>query len=66
MKKILFCLLLAGCSLNVGPHVRATQILVTKYVCEYSDSYTSQDRTLAYCDTQQECNEICAKFMEKK
>lgn len=61
--KYLLALLLAGCSCNVGPHVGTETIIqpnTLKYTCKVSDHWYTWDRVLAYCDTQKECNDICA------
>lgn len=53
-------MVVASCSLNTGPHVTYGHVDVLKYYCNYSDHWYSQDRTIAMCDTQQECNDKCA------
>ena len=57
---ILAMLALGGC--RKGPHVEPTTVTIyqTKFKCDYSDSVLKADRTVALCDTQAECNAICA------
>lgn len=60
---IIFCLALPSCS--KGPHVDAYQIAVTKYACKYSPSIFRSDRNVAVCDTQEECNKVCATLPQQ-
>lgn len=45
-----------------GPHVDVTTVTTTatKYRCSYSESVWQSDRTLAICDTAEECVKACA------
>lgn len=54
---LIVCLLL--CSCTKGPHVSSRSVYISKYACEYSESIWTQDRTIALCDTVEECNKIC-------
>jgi hypothetical protein len=57
------CALLASCS--KGAHVDTVTIQQPsklQYRCQYSPSRWQADRTIAMCDTEKECSEICAKF----
>ena len=47
-----------------GPHVDSySQASYTlKYACYYSDSVFKTNRRIAICDTEAECNQICAKL----
>jgi hypothetical protein len=59
MKKlVVICLMLASCS--KGPEVVQRQVSVQKWSCEYSDSRFSRNRTVAICETSDECNKLCA------
>ena len=53
-------MLILGCS--KGPHVTTETVTISKYVCRYSDSVWNTDRNVAYCDSLEECNQICAKL----
>lgn len=56
---------LVGCSVNSGPHVtyhRVEQPSKIMYYCEYSDHWFSMDRTIAICDTLEECNGKCSNL----
>ena len=68
MKKFLLVLglFLGGCS--KGPHVASSQecgAYKVKYRCDYSNSVWQTNRTIAICDTQEECNKICATLIQK-
>lgn len=65
MKWMLFALLLSGCTLNVGPHVTTEALQITKYACQYSDHWFSWNRTIALCNTAEQCNAICEKLALK-
>lgn len=63
MRKLILLLFCTGCSLNAGPHVTYHRIMQPDkmmYSCNMSDHWFSMDRTVAMCDTLEECNEKCA------
>ena len=62
--------LIVACSLSFfgcskGPHGSQFQANQTKYQCEYAASFWQVNRTIAICDTQAECNEICSKLLQQ-
>lgn len=63
MRTVIFLsltLALPGCS--KGAHVDTFHRDMVKYACYYSDSIWRQDRRIAVCDNEKECNDICAKL----
>lgn len=62
MRLLILLVLLTGCSLNQGSHVtyhRVEMPAKIMWYCEFSDHWYSWNRTLAMCETMDECNEIC-------
>lgn len=62
MRKKIAALLLATLSLAAcrkGPHVTVIHVQTSAFACEFSDSYLAMDRTVAICQTAQECSKIC-------
>ncbi len=55
---LMLMLLLGGC--RRGPHVDTVEVNVTKYRCKTSASRWVGEQTVALCDSQAECNAICA------
>lgn len=54
---------LVGCSFNSGAHIsyhRIEQPSKLMYSCNYSDHWFSWDRTIAMCETLEECNQKCS------
>lgn len=66
-----FCLLTAGC--GKGAYVTTADFVVSdvkttalKYECRVSRSIFLIDRTVAICDTEKECREICLNYGERE
>jgi hypothetical protein len=57
---VVLMLSLSACSR--GPHVSNESYIQYRWVCLYSPTIFNSDRTVAVCDTEKECNEICSKL----
>jgi hypothetical protein len=61
---MMFGLAVASCS--KGPHVDTFHRDSVKYACYYSPSIWQAQRTIAICETEKECNDICAKLPQNQ